>query len=87
MIGNEEPHSLGNLSAEHLKAFVERIERVQKRIGNLNDDKRDIYTEAKGNGFDVKAIKHIVAMRAKDQNSVREFETIVDLYKNALGMD
>lgn len=87
MIGNEEVHSLGNLTAEHLKAFVERIERVQEDIDNLNDDKRDIYTEAKGNGFDVKAIKHIVALRAKDQNSVREFETIVDLYKNALGMD
>ena len=77
---------LGNKSSSELKALVERIERLHGERQNIADDIKDVYAEAKGSGFDTKVIKHIVSLRAKDQNAVQEFETVVDLYKAALGM-
>ncbi|MBS7545090.1 DUF2312 domain-containing protein [Ancylobacter oerskovii] len=71
---------------EQLRSFVERIERMDEEIRALNADKRDIYAEAKGNGFDVKALKTIVAMRRQDADTRAEREAIVDLYLQALGM-
>lgn len=79
-------HILGNITADHLRSFVERIEAVQEQIDDLNDDKKDIYAEAKGNGFNTKALKAIVAERRKDPVDKQEFETILDLYRSALGM-
>ena len=73
-------------SAGQLKAFIERIERLDSDIKDLNADKRDIYAEAKSNGFNAKAIKHIVSLRSKDANEVQEFDAIVELYKSAVGM-
>jgi len=69
-----------------LKAYIERIERMNEDIKALNDDKRDIFAEAKGNGFDVKAIKHIVSIRRQDPNERAESDTIVETYMQALGM-
>jgi uncharacterized protein (UPF0335 family) len=77
---------LGNKSSSELKALVERIERLHGERQNIADDIKDVYAEAKSSGFNAKAIRHIVSERAKDQNAAQEFETIVDLYKSALGM-
>jgi uncharacterized protein (UPF0335 family) len=63
-----------------LRALVERIERVETDIAELNSDKRDIYAEAKANGFDVKALKAVISYRRKDTAEREELETLVDLY-------
>ena len=74
------------VAADELKQFVERIERLEEEKKAIDDDKRDVYAEAKGRGFDVKAIKAIVRLRAKDPAEREEEEAILELYKSALGM-
>lgn len=69
-----------------LRSIVERVERLEEEIKSLNEDKRDIYAEAKSNGFDVKVLKKIIADRRKDTAERQEFEAIYDLYAKALGM-
>ncbi len=75
-----------HVAREQLRAFVERIERIAEERKSLGDDIRDIYAEAKGNGYDVKALREIIRIRKKDRNEQAEFESIVDTYKHALGM-
>lgn len=82
---NAEP-SLGiEVDAGHLRAFVERIERMEEEIKALNDDKRDIYGEAKSMGFDVAILKKVVAYRRQDRDKRIEHQTILELYLHALG--
>lgn len=69
-----------------LRSLVERIERLEEEKRTISDDIKDIYAEAKGNGFDTKAIRTIIALRKKDAAERDEEETILDLYKAALGM-
>ena len=80
------PSNADSVAADQLRAFIERIERMQEERKSISDDISDIYKEAKGNGFDTKVIKRIVADRAKDQNDLAEFESLYDLYRSALGM-
>jgi len=75
-----------SVAADQLRAFVERIERVEEEIKGLNGDKRDIYAEAKGCGFDTKAIKKIVAIRRQDVAERQEEDAILETYMQALGM-
>jgi uncharacterized protein (UPF0335 family) len=71
---------------DHLKAFVERIERLEEEKKALSDDIRDVYAEAKGNGFDVKALRQVVKLRKQDKDERAEQEAILDTYLQALGM-
>ena len=71
---------------DQLKASIERIERLEEEKKTIADDIRDVYAEAKGNGFDTKAIRSIIRLRKQDQAEREEAETILDLYKAALGM-
>jgi uncharacterized protein (UPF0335 family) len=71
---------------DQLKAFVERIERLEEEKKTISDDIRDVYAEAKGNGFDVKALRTIVRLRKQDADERREHETILETYMHALGM-
>ena len=71
----------------HLRAFVERVERIEGEIAERNADKADIYSEAKGQGFDVPTIKKIVSLRRKDPRALAEAEALLDIYKSALGME
>jgi len=71
------------VAAEELKQFVERLEEEKKATA---DDIRDVYAEAKGRGFDTKAIREIVRLRAKEPHEREEQEAILELYKSALGM-
>jgi uncharacterized protein (UPF0335 family) len=71
---------------DQLKAFVERVERLEEEKKAIADDIRDVYAEAKGTGFDVKALRTIVRMRKQDDNERREQEEILDTYMHALGM-
>lgn len=75
-----------SVSGDQLRAFIERIERMAEERKAIGDDISDIYKEAKGNGFDTKVIKKIVADRAKDHNELLEFEAVYELYMSALGM-
>lgn len=74
------------VAAGQLRALIERIERLEEEKKTIADDIKDVYAEAKGNGFDTKAIRSIVRLRKQDQAEREEAETILDLYKAALGM-
>jgi uncharacterized protein (UPF0335 family) len=71
---------------DHLRAFVERIERLEEEKKTISDDVRDVYAEAKANGFDVKALRTIVRLRKQDENERKEHEAILETYMHALGM-
>jgi uncharacterized protein (UPF0335 family) len=71
---------------DQLKAFVERVERLEEEKKATSDDIRDVYAEAKGNGFDVKALRTIVRLRKQDADERKEHETILETYMHALGM-
>jgi uncharacterized protein (UPF0335 family) len=71
---------------DQLKAFIERVERLEEEKKALADDIRDVYAEAKGSGFDVKALRMIVRMRKQDADERREQEAILETYMHALGM-
>jgi len=73
-------------SKEQLKSIIERIERMEEEKKVISDDIGDIYKEAKGNGWDVKALRTIVRMRKQDANERQEQETILETYMHALGM-
>ena len=76
----------GAVDGGHLRAFIERIERLEEERKALADDIKDVYGEAKANGFDVKTMRKIVAIRKQDRDQRIEEETILDLYLAALGM-
>jgi len=71
---------------DQLKAFIERVERLEEEKKTIADDIRDVYAEAKGNGFDVKALRTIVRLRKQDADERKEQETILETYMHALGM-
>ena len=75
-----------SIDSGHLKAFIERIERLAEEKRALAEDIKDVYAEAKGTGYDVKAMRKIVSMRRQDHNKRREEEEILDIYMSALGM-
>lgn len=74
------------VAAGQLRAFIERIERLEEEKKTISDDIKDVYAEMKGQGFDTKAIRTIVRLRKKDQAERQEEEAILDLYMAALGM-
>ena len=71
---------------EQLKAFVERIERLEEEKKTISDDIRDVYAESKANGFDVKALRTIVKLRKQDVNERNEQQAVLETYMHALGM-
>ena len=71
---------------DQLKAIIERIERLEEEKKTISDDIRDVYAEAKGNGFDVKALRAVIRLRKQDAQERQEHELILDTYLNALGM-
>ena len=75
-----------SVSGEELKAFIERIERLEEEKAALAGDIRDVYSEAKANGSDTKIMRKIVTLRRKDHAERKEEEAIMELYLEALGM-
>jgi uncharacterized protein (UPF0335 family) len=71
---------------DQLKAFVERVERLEEEKKAVADDISDVYAEAKANGFDVKALRSVVRLRKQDINERKEQEAILETYLHALGM-
>ena len=76
----------GPISADRLKSFVERIEKLEEERQAIGGDIREVYAEAKGVGYDVKTMRKVVALRKMDAADRAEQETLLDVYKNALGM-
>ncbi|MGB0576150.1 MAG: DUF2312 domain-containing protein [Alphaproteobacteria bacterium] len=76
----------GNLAREHLRAFIERIERLEEEKATLVEDIREVYAEAKGTGFDPKIMRQVVRIRKMEPDQRQEQEYVLDTYLSALGM-
>ncbi|GGD95213.1 UPF0335 protein [Aureimonas endophytica] len=74
------------VAQDQLKSIVERIERLEEEKKTIADDIKDVYAEAKGNGFDTKVLRKIIQIRKQDQNERAEQDAVLDLYMQALGM-
>ncbi|MET4697356.1 uncharacterized protein (UPF0335 family) [Constrictibacter sp. MBR-5] len=74
------------ITAEQLRSYIERIERLEEEKAGLASDIKDIFAEAKGNGFDVKTMRQILKIRKMDASDRDEQEALLDLYMHALGM-
>ena len=74
------------VSGERLRAFIERIERLEEEKKALSDDIREVYSEAKGTGFDIKVLRQIIRLRKMDASDRNEMEEVLDVYKRVLGM-
>lgn len=77
----------GGVSGQRLKAFVERIERLEEEKAGLAEDIKDIFAESKAVGFDTKTIRKIIRLRKMDREKRREEEELLELYKSALGIE
>ena len=75
-----------NVSAEQLRLFIERIERLEEDKKGIADDIKDTYAEAKGTGFDTKTMRAIVRLRKMEKAARQEAEALLDTYKTALGL-
>jgi len=71
---------------EHLRSFIERIERLEEEKKALADDIREVYSEAKGTGFDTKVMRQVIRLRKMESADRQEQEAMLDLYLGALGM-
>ena len=81
----ENPAS-NTVAADQLRSFIERLERLDEEIKGLNEDKSDIYKEAKSNGFDAKVMRRVLAIRKQDASERQEQDAILAMYLSALGM-
>ena len=77
---------VGGIARERLKSFIERIENLEEEKSALTADVREVYSEAKGIGLDIKTLRQIVRLRKLDSSDRQQQEELLDLYKNALGM-
>jgi uncharacterized protein (UPF0335 family) len=76
----------GSVAADQLRLFIERIERLDEEIKGLNDDKRDVYAEAKSNGFDRKVMRELVRLRKMETHTRQEWDALVETYRQAVGL-
>ena len=74
----------GGIAGDRLRSLVDRIERIEEEIKGLSDDKKDIFMEAKGEGFDVKILREVVRLRKQEKNERDEWESLLDVYMHAL---
>jgi len=77
---------VGGITAEQLRSYIERIERLEEEKAAIAADVREVYAEAKSNGFDVKTMRQVLRLRKLDHDDRSEQEALLDLYKRALGM-
>lgn len=79
--------SEGNVAADQLRLFIERIERLEEEKKGIADDIKDVYLEAKSTGYDVKTMRAIVRLRKLENHVRQEAEALLETYKNALGIE
>jgi uncharacterized protein (UPF0335 family) len=79
-------NSIGGIAGDRLRSFIERVERLEEERKTLTADIKEVFSEAKGTGFDVPTMRAIIRIRRMDKDDYDEQETLLDLYKRALGM-
>ena len=77
---------VASVAADQLKSFVERIERLEEEKDTISSDIKDVYEEAKGNGYDTKILRQVIRLRRQDKSEREEMEALLELYMQALGM-
>ena len=75
-----------NVAADQLRLFLERIERLEEEKKGIADDVKDVYAEAKSNGYDTKTMRKIVALRRMEKHARDEMDALLETYRNALGL-
>lgn len=85
--GNAMPDASGNLSvsADHLRSFIQRIEKLEEDKAAIAADIKDVYAEAKGSGFDTKIMRKVISLRKMETQARREQEELIELYMSAMG--
>ena len=78
--------SEGNVAADQLRLFIERIERLEEEKKGIADDVKDVYAEAKANGYDTKTMRAIVRLRKMENHTRDEMDALLETYRNALGL-
>ena len=79
-------HTPGGIAQDQLRTIVERIERLEEEKAAIGSDIKEVYAEAKGNGFDAKTLRQVIRIRKQDKAERQEQEAILELYLHALGM-
>ena len=75
------------LAGDRIRSFVERIEQIETELAELNEGKKEVFAEAKNEGFDVKILKEIIKLRKQDKEEREEHETLLDVYMRAMDSD
>ncbi|MFT8723317.1 MULTISPECIES: DUF2312 domain-containing protein [Acetobacter] len=83
---NSNDPAVGGIAADRLRSIIERAERLESERKALGDDIKDVFTEAKSAGFNVKVLRQIIRLRKQDPAHVEEEETLLDIYRRAIGM-
>lgn len=78
---------VGGIAGERLKAFIERVERLEEEKAGLAEDIKDVMAECKGVGFDTKTVRKVIRLRKMDKDKRQEEESLLELYKSAIGLD
>lgn len=78
--------TVGGIAGDRLRSLIERIEKLEEEKAALSADIREVFAEAKGEGFDVKVMRQVIKLRKMDRSEADELDTLLDLYKQALGM-
>lgn len=74
------------VTADELRQFVERVERLDAEEKDIKENKKEVMAEAKGRGYDTKIIRKVIALRKRDENDIAEEDAVLEMYKEALGM-
>ncbi|MGH1356742.1 MAG: DUF2312 domain-containing protein [Thalassovita sp.] len=80
------PDATYRVTADELRQFVERMERLEMEKKDIADQQKEVMAEAKGRGYDTKVMRKIIALRKRDENDIAEEEAVLEMYKEALGM-
>ena len=81
-----DPSSSYRVTADELRQFIERIERLEAERKDLADQQKEVMAEAKGRGYDTKVMRKLIGLRKRDQQDIAEEEAVLQMYKEALGM-
>ncbi|TDL79689.1 DUF2312 domain-containing protein [Palleronia sediminis] len=76
-----------HIAADELRQFIERYERLEQEKQDIADAQKEVMAEAKGRGYDTKVMRKVIALRKRDKNDIAEEEAMLEMYKQALGMD
>ncbi len=79
-------NDVAGFAGDRLRSFIERIERLEEEKSTLSEDIKEVYSEAKGTGFDIKIMRQIIRLRKMEAGDRSEMEEVLDVYKRALGM-